>query len=251
MFETVDLQALAVALAVFAAAVAVAWLTKRLAITDGIGLIVVVALPVVAYGVASGYVAKISLPGGWAAEFRNVAAARIEPAPLLEAVDDLRVIEKAGLDALAEHLEQVRPGQPLAISLTLGRTNYYSARVIETYIRAFQAFDPHLTVIFEERGDGRFAASSNGQSVLAAVDVDSADGGRFVRAVEAGDLLALKRLVVLTTNAARDDTTNAEALRVMLRDGVDSLVKVDATGRAVGVVRRDVIISRLMVELAG
>jgi hypothetical protein len=251
MWETIDPTALAIALAVFAVAVAVTWLIKRLAITDGLGLIVLVALPAVAYGVASGYVERISLPGGWAAEFRDIAAARIEPAPLIDAVDDLQIIEKGGIGALRGHIEALRPGQPIAVSLTLRRTNYYSARAIEAYIRAFQAFDPNLTVIFVERDNGRFVASSNGHSVLAAVDAEEGGGSAFVDAIEAGDVLALRRMVVLTTNTVDERTTNAEALRLMLRDGVDTMVKTAPNGRPVGIVRRDVIISRLIVQLAG
>jgi predicted transcriptional regulator len=47
------------------------------------------------------------------------------------------------------------------------------------------------------------------------------------------------------------DTTNAEALRMMLADGVDSIVKTDERGRAIGIVRREVIVSQLLVKLAG
>jgi signal-transduction protein with cAMP-binding, CBS, and nucleotidyltransferase domain len=37
---------------------------------------------------------------------------------------------------------------------------------------------------------------------------------------------------------------------MMLRDGVDSVVAVDERRRATGIVRRDEIVSRLMVKLA-
>ena len=97
---------------------------------------------------------------------------------------------------------------------------------------------------------GRFVASANGNSVLAALQLLDYDR-RFVQAIENSDVLALRRLVVLTTNSATDDTTNAEALQMMLADGVDALIKTSADGRAAGLVRRDEIVSRLMVKLAG
>ena len=72
---------------------------------------------------------------------------------------------------------------------------------------------------------------------------------RFLRALEAADILALQRLVVLTTNSVGAETTNAEALRLMLQDGIDAMVKTEA-GKPKGIVRRDEIVSRLMLTLA-
>ena len=63
------------------------------------------------------------------------------------------------------------------------------------------------------------------------------------------DILALRRLVVLTANSVGAETTNAEALRLMLQDGVDAMVKTEG-GRPQGIVRRDQIVSHLMLTLA-
>jgi hypothetical protein len=256
MFETLDAKALTVAAVVFCLVTAVAWFAKRFAVTDGIGLIALIVLPIAAYGVASGYVSKITTPGGWGAEFRAVAAATIKPSPLVEEVRDIEIIEKAGLDAIQRYRETIEVGKPIAISLELGRVGYYAERAIAEYIRAFKTFDPSLTVIFVERLDGgadnasRFVASTNGNSVLAALELQDYDR-RLVRAMEEADLLALRRLLVLTTNSVGAETTNAEALRMMLADGVDSIVKTDERGRAIGIVRREVIVSQLLVKLAG
>ena len=249
MFQTLDMRALVFAGLIFAAAVIVAWLLKRLQVTDSVGFIAIVLLPLVAYGIVSGEIAKISAPGGWAAEFREVASNPIRPAALVDEVEDLSIIEKAGLDALTDARDALEPGKPVAISLRLGRPGYYSERAIATYIRAFLTFDPDLTVIFLENDSGRFAASSNGNSVLAALELQDYDQ-RFVAALEASDLLALRRLLVLTTNAVDADTTNAEALQMMVSDGVDAIIKTGDRGRPVGLVRKDEIISRLMVKLA-
>ncbi len=60
----------------------------------------------------------------------------------------------------------------------------------------------------------------------------------------------LRKFVVLTTNSVRESTTNAEALNIMLTDGVDAMIKTDNRNMPVGIVRRDIIVSRLMVKLA-
>ncbi len=120
------------------------------------------------------------------------------------------------------------------------------------YIKTFLTFDPDLTIIFVNDRTGRSNASTNASSVLAALTLQRGDGSyddSFVRALEAGDLIALQRLVVLTTSSVTAETTNAEALRMMVDDGVNSIIKVDAEGTAVGIVRRDQIISSLMLGL--
>jgi hypothetical protein len=249
MLAQIDLPALWLAIGVFVLAVGMAWLFRHYQITDSVGLIAVLVLPVAAYGVASGYVAKISLPGGWAAEFRQVAAAKVSPAPLVAEVQDLSVIEKGGVAAIREHLAGLVPGRPIAISLRLGRQGYYNEAAIAQYIRAFLRFDPDLTVIFVSHDAGQFVASANGNAVLAAAEVQDYDQ-RLLRALEAGDLAALRQVMVLTTATVSADTTNADALSRMVADGVDAMIKVDPAGKAVGVVRRDEIISRLMINLA-
>ena len=146
---------------VLALALAMAWALRRFQITDSLGFVMIVVLPLAAYGIASGYVAKISVPGGWAAEFRQVAAAQIRPAPLADEVEDLAIIEKGGLSAIQTYRDSVEIGKPIAISLSIGRQGYYSEQAIAEYIRAFLTFDPNLTVIFVENQGGRFVASAH------------------------------------------------------------------------------------------
>ena len=145
MFELLDLKALIVAGLVFVVALFVAWALKRFQITDSVGFIAIILLPLAAYGVASGYVKKISAPGGWAAEFREIASAQIKPTRLADEVEDLTIVEKAGPQVLEEARARLDPGKPVAISLRVGRQGYYSEQAIATYIRAFLSFDPNLT----------------------------------------------------------------------------------------------------------
>jgi hypothetical protein len=249
MLSQIDTPALWLALGVFVVAVVVAWVLRRFQITDGVGFVTVVILPLAAYGVASGYVAKITIPGGWAAEFRQIAAAKITPTPLAEAVEDLSIIEKGGIDAIRGYRESLEPGKPIAISLTLGRQGYYSQTAIAEYIRAFLTLDSGLTVIFVDQATGQFVASSNANSVLAAVEVEGGEQP-FIWALESSDLDALRKLVILTTATVTETTSNADALKAMVADGVDSIVKINAGGTPIGLVRRDEIVSRLMITLA-
>ena len=81
MFEFVNIPALIFAFGVFVIASGMAWVLKRFEIADNVGFVALLVLPVVAYGVASGFVSKILTPGGWAAEFREIATAEISPGP--------------------------------------------------------------------------------------------------------------------------------------------------------------------------
>ena len=249
MLDLINFPALWFAFGVLALAIGLAWGFRRYQITDSVGLVAVLVLPFLAYGVASGFIAKVSLPGGFAAEFFKAAAAQVKPTPLAEEVQDLRIIEKAGVAAIRGLQAGLQVGKPIAVSVRLGQVGFYNTQTIAEYIRAFLPFDPDLTVLFVEDLSGRFVASANANSVLAALSVTDPEQ-LFLRAVEGSDLLALRGLVVLTEQSARADTTNADALAMMVADGVDAIIKTDADGAPSGVVRRDEIMGRLMLKLA-
>jgi hypothetical protein len=258
MISAVDLPALGFALLYLVLGLIVAAAMKRFQMADSVGLVGLLVLPLITYGIVSGGISKITAPGGISAEFTQVARAAVTPTPLGQEADDLSnvvsdaedlaVFEKVGADAIQRYRETLVPGRPVAISLRLGKSGYYVDTVIAQYIRAFLTSDPNLTIIFVDDATGTFRASSNANSVLAALPEGTADG-RFLYALGAGDLIALADLIVLTTNSVTAETTNAKALRLMAEDGVDSLVKTDAEGRAVGIVRRDQIMSGLMLGL--
>ena len=218
MFEQIDVNAAGIAVAVLVVAGLLAWISKRFQLTDGVGLVALIILPLAIYGIASGYITKISGPGGWAAEFREIAKAGASPTSLAAEVEiksdfeELTQIDKAGTSQIEQLRDQIEIGKPVAISLRIGRRRYYNERAIEQYIRAFMAFDPDLTVVFVEQSSGAFFASSSGQSVLLALDLYDYDGG-FVKAIEGADIAALRVRIVLTTKSVNEHTTNAEALR--------------------------------------
>jgi hypothetical protein len=241
-----DYPALALAGLVFVVAALLVWALRRLQITDNTGLVILFVLPVVTYGVATGFIRKLSLPGGFGAEFREVAG---QSADANQVVDEraLQLVEKGTTAGIRDMQKTIRPGEPVAITLVLGRQGFYRERAIADYIRSFQTYDPGLSVVFLDE-DGRFVASSKGMSVLAALEVQEF-GGQLVAAIEARDLIALGRLIVLTDRFLEPGTTNAAALQAMLDSGVDHMVKLDEDRRPIGIVRQDDIMSRLIVSL--
>ncbi len=248
VLNDLDTNALLAAVVVFVVGGLFALVLRRFDIKDGVVFLTLLLLPFAVYGVGSGYISELTAPGGWGAKFRTWAGKDIEPTPLGDEIEDINIIEKSSLEALEQRRETLTPGRALAMTLQLGRGGYYNDRVIGAYTRTLLTFDPNLTVVFVD-GDGRFVASSNGASVLAAMESGD-QGQRLVDAIAGGDLLEIKRLVGHTNNAAKPGVTNPEAHDAMLRDGVESLIAVDDAGRPVGVVRRDDIVARLPVKLA-
>lgn len=248
MFGSIDVTAVVFSVVALVLAVVVALGLKRLAIDNGVVFITLILLPFAVYGVASGAIAELTAPGGWGAKFRTVAREEIDPAPLGGEIVDLEVVAKSSLEALTRLRKNLTPGQALAMTLTLNRRNYYSPAAIASYAHTLSSFDPGLTVVFVEK-DGLFRASSNGQSVLAAMQNEEV-GAALVDAIERSDLASIKDLVGVTIRRVTAQTSNAEALEAMLDDGVDSIIAVDDRGLPIGVVRRDAIVARLLVKLA-
>ena len=248
MFTEIDIASLIVAAIVFLLAAGAVWALRRFEIKDSAIIVTLLVLPFAAYGIVSGSIAELTGPGGWGAKFREVAAEDIEPTPLGAGIDDLRIVEKSSLAALDERRASLVPGKPLAMTLQLGRRGYYNEQVIAQYSRTLLTFDTKLTVIFVD-DNKRFVASTDGPRVIAAMDAGE-QGAELVRAIEGANLSRIRDLVGLTTNSVKSDTSNAQALDMMARDGVASIVATDATDQPIGVVRRDDIVARLLVKLA-
>lgn len=224
---------------------------KWTGIQDGVTFIALMVLPLVVYGVASGMVAEFSAPGGWGAKFRDVAGNAVDPAPLeadAEAeFERLSIVEKRGMSALEAHRATLEPGEPVAMTLVLGRSGY-TPQASARYARVLLSVDPGLTVIFVD-AEGRFVASASGASMLAALENEE-QGWELIEAIGAGDIARVEEHVGLTTESLEAGTTNAEALEAMLGIGASSLVVVDESERPVGVIRREDIVAKMLVKLA-
>ena len=248
MFTEFDIASLAVAVIIFLLAAGAVWALRRFEIKDSAIIVTLLVLPFAAYGIVSGSISELTGPGGWGAKFREVAAQDIDPTPLGGGIDDLRIVEKSSLAALEERRASLVPGKPLAMTLQLGRRGYYNDRAIASYSRTLLTFDSKLTIIFVD-DNNRFVASTDGIRVIAAMD-GAEQGPELVQAIENADLSRIRDLVGLTTSSVKADMSNAQALDMMLRDGVASIIATGDGGKPAGIVRRDDIVARLLVKLA-
>ncbi len=213
-------------------------------ITDSAIIIAVLFLPLLIYLVASGDVSEIGGPGGFKAKFREIANAPIDSNA---EVEDLQLIAKADMNALETRARRLRPGVPVALSFRMG--GGYDQWMTDAYIEMLQRLDPDLTVAFID-DNGIFKASSDASKVRAIINNDHF-GAQMQLAITMSDLDELREVLTISTQSCGQGATNAEALKLMLKDGVKSLVVVDEQQRPIGVVRRDEIVATMLATLAG
>ena len=233
--------------------VALAFLLKSYQIDLSITYAVIVAAPILLYLVLSGDVSEIAGPGGLMAKFKTDANAPVDTSA---EIDALEVVQNAMLtDPLTlsnyplTRSRQFRPGAPIALTLRLGDpTSIYDQNAIHQYIEALIKVDPELTVIFNST-DGIFRASTDGVAVLSIVNNDHY-GQELEQAIKAADLAKIRTLLAISEKALDKAESNGAALKKMIDAGVKSLVAIDPNGRAIGVVRRDRIVAKLVASLA-
>ncbi|UCI05308.1 hypothetical protein [Mesorhizobium sp. B1-1-8] len=238
------MQALLIAAAVLVIGLALAYGIKRFSLGDSVTLIALLIIPLLAYGVVSGQITEFTAPGGWGAKFRAEARKTIEPLPILKA--DL--VPKGGEDELQALLKKLVPGNPIALTLQLGRGGYYQAQIIVEYITALSRIDPEMTVIVVDQ-DGKYVSSAKGSAVLSLLQ-DAAQTQPFMSAIGGSSPTEITKIGGFSDKSIFDKASNVEALKKMQSENVSRLVAVTVAGLPEGIVLRDTIVTRLLVELA-
>lgn len=232
--------------------VALAFLLNSYQIDLSITYAVIVAAPILLYLVLSGDVSEIAGPGGLTAKFKTDADAPVDTSAeidALEVVQNAMLTDPLTLSNPLTRSRQFRPGAPIALTLRLGDpTSIYNQNAIHQYIEALIKVDPELTVIFNST-DGIFRASTDGVAVLSIVNNDHY-GQELEQAIKAADLAKIRTLLAISEKALDKAESNGAALKKMIDAGVKSLVAIDPNGRAIGVVRRDRIVAKLVASLA-
>lgn len=227
--------------------VVLALLLKRYEIDLSVTYAIIVVAPLLIYLILSGDVSEIAGPGGISAKFKADARAPVDATAEIEA---LELVAKAAMNPTALNKRPFRPGAPIALTLRLADpASFYDRYAIENYILALNKVDADVTVIFISV-DGLFKASTDGAAVLSIVNNDHF-GQEMQDAIQTGDVAKLRTILPISEKAVEKAESNARALKKMIDAGVKSLVAVDASGRPVGVVRRDRIVATLVSSLAG
>ncbi|MDX0655064.1 hypothetical protein GOD34_30995 [Sinorhizobium medicae] len=242
------MSAIAYAIASIPIAILLAMILKRFQIGESTTFIALLLLPLGVWGVASGAISEFSA-GGVALKFREAAKAEVRLVPLTDVVEDFQAIEKGGISAIEGFTRTLTPGKPVALVLNLGRQNYYDPSATLLYLQALSSFDPELTLVVTDT-EGKFLAAADGRAVINFLSAQDGQAQDFRDALNAPDASKLLELPGFTKEAIAADATNAQALSRVDELARRTLVALDSEGRPKGLVKRDAMVTHLLVQLA-
>ena len=242
------MQALLIAAVILVIGLFLAYGIKRFSLGDSVTLIALMIIPLLAYGVVSGDISEFTAPGGWGAKFREEAKRTIEPIPITTSIVEGEFIAKGGYAQLENIDKDLIPGKPVAVTLQLGRSGYYQPPAIARYIEVLSQHDPDMSVVIIDP-NGKFVAAAKGDVVLRLLN-DPEQTGRFMSALDGAAPDAMLSIGGFSDKSIADTASNVDALQKMQAQNTARLVVVTPAGMPEGVVLRDMIVTRLLVELA-
>jgi CBS domain-containing protein len=239
----------AIALAVLVVGLVVLWLAHR-AHLDGGAVAVLLFLPVLAYGLASGKIQELTGPGGFGVK---LARAANRPPPIGQEVevpvDQALELRAQGTGEVEKWLERFDSARPSVLKVDIGRGEDYCRR--DEMVELLSAAAPRLPklrfAIFlyaDRRVVGYMPLSAFAQTLA-----DPVRGEDLAKAVNRGDEQALLATDGMQRPSISSDATNREVLEELDRTNADCAVVVDGEGRFRGVVERERIMSRMMLAL--
>jgi hypothetical protein len=245
--------AVVVSAVVLLAAVGVLFLMKRLlGSVDGSAFVAILLVPLIVYALVSGRLAEFSGPGGWGAKFRLAATSQVETSDIIENAEALQAVEKGGLRNLRDAVERLNPDLPNALTLRVGRRGYYAPGAIVQYLQTLMAVGPSTYVVFVGETNGQFLGSASASQVIALLESD-ATRGEFMSELERGNVeTAFQGYDFLVRQSLSPGDSNKMALQKFLDTNAQALVVVSSDAKKpIGIVDRDRLMTRLMVNLAG
>ena len=145
--------------------------------------------------------------------------------------------EKEGIGKI----EQFKRDRVAAVTLVVGKQNYYNNRAIQRYLRELVPMSFFRYVLFED-AQGQFRGVVDGSRLLEQLQ----DGLDLVRLIESSDVSAIDGISAISIASG---SSKQESLQLMDRHGLAELPVVDDFGKFVGVVERDKITSSIVAEL--
>jgi hypothetical protein len=242
------MQALLIAAVILIVGLLLAYGIKRFSLGDSVTLIALMIIPLLAYGVVSGDISEFTAPGGWGAKFREEAKKTIDPVPITTSIVEGEFVAKGDYVQLENVDKKLVPGKPVTMTLTLGRSGYYQPPVIAKYIEVLSQHDPDMSVVVIDP-NGKFVAAAKGDVVLRLLK-DPEQTGRFMNALDGSAPDAILSIGGFSDKSISDTASNVDALQKMEAENTARLVAVTPAGIPEGVVLRDMIVTRLLVELA-
>jgi hypothetical protein len=207
-------------------------------------------IPLLVYGVVSGRIKALKAPGGWEATFEKVGAQSVDVKDV--AIEDTKVIEKKGPRETLLEFEQAQPGRPVVMSLKLGteeqKGDYDANAVLQVVETASQHPEFKFIVVVDQ--NGKVVSYAPVSPFKAEIRRDTAQMIRLVYAINNGNVERVKEFPEMRTETISTKTSNAEALELMQKMRLDTILATDENRRPIGVVERQHILNQMVAQLA-
>lgn len=139
-------------------------------------------------------------------------------------------------------IESFKRDRVAAVTLVVGKQNYYNDRAIQKYLRELTPLSFFKYVLFENQA-GEFRGVISADKLYEDMLAGNVD---LVASIESGDISGIDGIRAISTPSG---STKQESLQLMDRHGLSELPVVDEFGKFVGVVERDKITSSIVAEL--
>ena len=208
-------------------------------IKDVVGLVMtVMLLPVVVYFIASGNLTELGA-FGFAAKFAKTAKEPVNPDMI--AYDDTQIMGVRKL--LTKPVDQSRPG---VMTMTIGgKVPYTKDELMASLDRHSQLRNFKLVVFLDS--NKRVRAYMEAWVLQELVDEHPDE---FVQLINSGQIDRVQDLPGVAKTTISTNSTNIEALYMMQKQNLETLVAVDQQGFLLGVVERVQVLSSIMLSLA-
>lgn len=240
---------------------------------DAVSFIALLIFPIIVWALFSGRLSELSGPGGWSAKFRDIseapASADLLSADLLsgdlpaDIVEFRNILRKGSVSQLINN-PVLFQGGPQAVKFPLRHANEdetenkYSASVISIYLARLLALDSRALVVFTDEDDRLLCWTSASQFAsllsLSRNDTYLFETHEFekqiIDALNHRDVNSLITLLAAKITKIIPKTTNAEAIKLMVLCHTDQIVAVDENGKPIGVIRREDILTKLLMGTA-
>jgi CBS domain-containing protein len=251
-----DVTRLLTALAFVALGLLIIWFTKAVIGVTGDGLFVAELFVVIlVFLILSGQISELTA-GGVTAKFRDVAANPVAIERQVVTPEEAQMVPKGGLDALRMLQERgLDENRPLILTLKVGgdraartrATGRYSPSALRQYVHALEGLSRFYFVAFVGP-DGRLIGYLPRRRFQRALE--GAEGQALVRAVNAGNVEAVRSFPGVMTATVAAGTSNAEALEYLTRLGFPELIGIDEEGRPAGVIEREQLATQMLLAIA-
>lgn len=245
---TSELWAIGTAILFLATALLAVWLAMRILKIENTGVLVVLLLiPAVTYLIVSGRLGEFKAPGGLEAKFVLAASQPVRVTTTVEPLlQPVQLTERGSREQLSNKLARISGSKPVVLTVKLGKS--YDREDWLTYVNALLDKTPVVFAVLVDSQD-RFIAYMTASSIREQLQ-NVALGGELIRLIAGGAVEKIVKFPGVETEVPSTEDSAIDALRIMKKQELNSLIVINQDQRIVGIVGLEDIISQIILDLA-